>query len=354
MRILTPYIQNNRQFIGMNIDTEAPTGSLALIEIPQRVVRKSCNSAAREGAQASPSAPAHASSKSTPPRVAHDQDPRAKMEEVRYCWTQSATLSQRSDFSLIAAQRLRPGDFGILDEVASNSSRLERCLENVSKYYPLLATGGAFRIDRYYGNLRIVHEGNHLPLLAEFAFLSLVSRIRSLVGYNVKPHRVAFVHLPSNPDACASWLGCKVERGPSYSIIFHNADLSAAIPGSNPNALAPLHKQAGQKLEQLNLAPSVDPKQTLAPQIRRLLLWGVGQQPVDLAWASERLGMSARTLQRRLRQEGTSFREVMTYAQLQQFRRLSSLQGVKKSDLWKHLGFSDLRTFRRAKSKWSR
>ena len=70
---------------------------------------------------------------------------------------------------------------------------------------------------------------------------------------------------------------------------------------------------------------------------------------VDIArW----LGMDPRSLERHLRSEGTTFREISRQVQLQASQRLLK-QGASVSDVAEALGFSEISAFTRAFRRWS-
>ncbi len=73
----------------------------------------------------------------------------------------------------------------------------------------------------------------------------------------------------------------------------------------------------------------------------------------DVAEVARAMHMSARTLQRRLEQEGTRFTEVLDRARLQLGRRLLADAGATLGEVAFRLGFADLATFSRAFKRWT-
>lgn len=91
----------------------------------------------------------------------------------------------------------------------------------------------------------------------------------------------------------------------------------------------------------------------LATQVRRIVKDRIGNEPISLSRVARRLGTSARTLQRRLSEEGVSFAEVVDSAR--KLRACTLLQG------WTHsiaaitflVGFSEQSAFTRAFRRWT-
>ncbi len=74
--------------------------------------------------------------------------------------------------------------------------------------------------------------------------------------------------------------------------------------------------------------------------------------PVSLADVAALLAMSPRTLQRRLGDHGTSFREVLDTLRRALHARLSA-QGISSQQIAFRLGYADMGSFRRAQRRWS-
>jgi AraC-like DNA-binding protein len=73
----------------------------------------------------------------------------------------------------------------------------------------------------------------------------------------------------------------------------------------------------------------------------------------DVGDVAHAMHMSARTLQRRLEQEGTTFSEVLDRARLQVARGLLSNSALPLAEVAFRLGFSDVATFSRAFKRWT-
>lgn len=87
-------------------------------------------------------------------------------------------------------------------------------------------------------------------------------------------------------------------------------------------------------------------------RLQALLARRLPGQDVSLASVSRELAVSPRTLQRRLREEGTSLREQIDAARRRQAIRLLA-QGKTRRSVAKRVGYSDDRTLRRAMRRWA-
>ena len=86
-------------------------------------------------------------------------------------------------------------------------------------------------------------------------------------------------------------------------------------------------------------------------RLQALLARRLPHQDVSLASVSRELAVSPRTLQRRLREEGTSLRE-QTDAARRREATLLLAEGETKLSVAMRIGYSDDRTLRRAMQRW--
>jgi AraC-like DNA-binding protein len=87
-------------------------------------------------------------------------------------------------------------------------------------------------------------------------------------------------------------------------------------------------------------------------RIHNYLLKGLGQTPAVEA-AADSLGMSVRTLKRRLQEEGTCFRQLLAEFRLDFARQNLTNGGLRSKEVAYLLGYQDTKPFLRAFKKWT-
>jgi AraC-like DNA-binding protein len=92
---------------------------------------------------------------------------------------------------------------------------------------------------------------------------------------------------------------------------------------------------------------------TVAKVVLRTLWGQLSGGQVDLATTSRHLGMSSRTLQRRLRDEDTSFAELLDLFRREASQRLLKDRGLAVEEVAFMLGYSEPSTFYRAFRRWT-
>lgn len=188
------------------------------------------------------------------------------------------------------------------------------------------------------------------PWFVESTFAAILKFARSLVAEGARFERLRLRYpAPAYADEYREFFGTAVDFGQAENaLVFEPALLDRPLEGAFPA----LHKQAEYLVEQ---------RRTRLPRRRGGLVQEIDEafaaQPVllrggleDLAAA---LSLHARTLQRRLREEGQSYAELQTGAR---FRAAAAWLRDAQTDIEtvsERLGFSDRRSFTRAFTRWA-
>jgi AraC-like DNA-binding protein len=129
-------------------------------------------------------------------------------------------------------------------------------------------------------------------------------------------------------------------------MVFASDALSQPLETADPNLLAILVPAAE------TLAGTATPDALLSDQVRRAIKKALRQEDTDIEAIARTLGMTARTLQRRLKDEGASFqalRDETRRAQAEAYLR----QGMSFAEISFLLGFSEPSVFFRAFKRWT-
>jgi len=90
-----------------------------------------------------------------------------------------------------------------------------------------------------------------------------------------------------------------------------------------------------------------------ASQVSQIISKRLGRADLDVQSIAEEIGLSARTLQRRLAQEGTSLRDLVRRYRSQVVDKLLKDRKTKMTVIAHDVGYSDATTFSRAFKTWS-
>lgn len=184
-------------------------------------------------------------------------------------------------------------------------------------------------------------------LLIDAAFATFVELGRRGSRMHIIPRRVELARPDSGDNALADFYGCTVRYGAERNaLIFDAADLNRPFPSHNPELLDMLNPALVAALAEAT-APS-----TISLQVKSALKRTLASGRPEMAEVAREIGMSERTLQRRMTEEGTSFRQLMLETRQEMVRHLLSQPSVEIDEIACLLGYEDTNSFYRAFRAW--
>ena len=191
---------------------------------------------------------------------------------------------------------------------------------------------------------------HHFRQNAEFGLAAILKGLREHVGRNIRPIGVSFAHpRNSNLPEFERFFGCPVEYGAaSDQWSFSNETLAVPLITGDPYLLETLQPFCDQAARERNTAVGTL-RSSVENELQKLLPHGkANRQTVARA-----LGMSERTLSRRLADEGTTYEELVD-----QLRRSLAFQYIKAPSIsvsqiaWL-LGYEGSTSFNHAFVRWT-
>ena len=183
----------------------------------------------------------------------------------------------------------------------------------------------------------------------EYLLMASVRVLRHAVGANFRLREVHFRHRRAGKlDEAERAFGCSVYFGQQDDrIVFPHSALWAVPRFANRSIAEEIEKFAAA------LTTRVAPRATISEQAeqgtRALLASGVHASSASVG---RRLGISSRTLQRRLAEEGTSFRALRDAVLWEAVEVLLSNPSLKIEAIALSVGFSDAAAFSKAFRRW--
>ena len=186
------------------------------------------------------------------------------------------------------------------------------------------------------------------PAIAtDVAFAFLVELGRRGTGQRLAPRRVDLMRPDPKNNAHRDYFGCPVRYGaPRDLLVLWSADLDRPFPGHNPELLEILTPALAAALGELQAQSSI------SEQVKVVLKRSLASGRPELSDIARELGMSERTLQRRITEEGTSFRELLVNARQELGRQLLSDPSADIDEVACLLGYQDASSFYRAFREW--
>lgn len=181
----------------------------------------------------------------------------------------------------------------------------------------------------------------------DVTFAFLVELGRRGTGRHVTPRRVELVRPRPDSDVYQNYFECPISYGAARNVLtLKSADLDRPFPGHNQELLDILTPALASALGELQARSSI--KEQVKVVLKRSLASG---RP-ELSDVARDLGTSERTLQRRITEEGTSFRELLVEARQELGRQLLSDPTAEIDEVACLLGYQDASSFYRAFRYW--
>ncbi|HNY65069.1 MAG TPA: AraC family transcriptional regulator [Deltaproteobacteria bacterium] len=151
---------------------------------------------------------------------------------------------------------------------------------------------------------------------------------------------------PDYAHRYGEYFSCPVKFGqPEAAIVFDARYMHHPLPFANPQAKAALVKECEALTRRLR------EHGTLTSRVRHELLLGYDTLP-GLGELARRVNLSPRTVRRRLRDEGTSFMDILTGVRREKASDLLKETGLPLEDISERLGYGDMSSFYRAFRSW--
>lgn len=184
-------------------------------------------------------------------------------------------------------------------------------------------------------------------LLVDVAFASLVELGRRGTGQHIRPLRVDFSRQKPEGEEHSDYFACPIRWGaPANALVLALQDLDRPFPGHNPELLDLLTPALSSALVELHAMTST--RDRVKVVLKRMLASG---RP-ELSDVAHELAMSERTLQRRITDEGTTYRALLVEARQELGRQLLSDKSAGLNEVAYLLGFQDSSSFYRAFRDW--
>jgi AraC-like DNA-binding protein len=193
-----------------------------------------------------------------------------------------------------------------------------------------------------------LHAQEETPsLLTDAAFATVVELGRRGTGHLVKPQRVELKRALESSGVHEAYFKCPVKfRARRNMLILNSADLDLPFVTYNAELLEMLEPQLVSALEERRAKSSI--REQVKWILRRLL---AGSRPEITAVARE-LGLSDRTLQRRIVDDGASFRQLLLETRKELACEYLTRPEIDVAEAAYLLGYEDSNSFYRAFRTW--
>lgn len=281
-----------------------------------------------------------------------DPDGRLPAEAAYELWMLAYEASGDPHLALKVAKAVPSGSYRALEYLIASAPTVGAAFGKISQYFSWIDPSAGLPItahgDHFTFGLDIAAPASQLPLsAAEYTFGTSWLKVRELTGQTVSPLRVE-VGAPAPPtrDVVEEFFGCPVDFQASHNRMHFSKEAWQSVSlNADPTLLAVLDAHAKALLD------AVESPSELIHNVRGLL--EQSQATLSLSEVARKLGMSERTLQRRLTDEGQPFVNLVAAARQDLAQRLLAERTVAIAEVAFILGFSDQSSFTRAFRRWT-
>ena len=274
------------------------------------------------------------------------------LDEADYYRFMNAVGKQITDpklpIAIASADNIESFSPPIFAAFCSKNGRM--CIERLSRYKRIIAPM-RYEVSEEDGRLKLVIEASSDELmmpqfLVETEMVFIINIIRKATKSDISPIEVLMQN-PVTDGEFKNFTGCDVTKAEENALVFTVEDMERSFISFNEGMWEFLEPELQKRLYEMEKDDSFSAKVRSA--LTELLPGGSGTVE-DVA---EKLGVSKRTLQRKLTEESTSFQK-----QLNGVRELLAKNYIRNTDMSSDdiaflLGYQELNSFLRAFNTWT-
>ncbi|WP_041957724.1 AraC family transcriptional regulator [Sulfurospirillum arsenophilum] len=251
------------------------------------------------------------------------------------------------------ADSVTPNNLGVLGYLMLHSSNVEEAIIKLCCYYPLI--GKTLKPifvaeNEGYKLTLLIHKNGEVAHLekysAEIHLSALLNLINKIIPHPIFPKCTTFRHTkPLHVNAYQKIFGENILFDEvENALFFDKTQLVMKTSYDNPYLLSVFEKEAEQSL-------GMSVHGSLKEQVLGYILIATGELDVSLERVAHKVGMHPRTLQKKLKDEGASFVELL--GEVRQKLAVHYLQkGLGTPTIASYLGYAEPSPFLRAFKKW--
>lgn len=282
-----------------------------------------------------------------------DPESRISYAQIDRLVANAFALTGDPALGLAFGRRIRISRLGVLGFAVAAAPTLADAIGVMMRYHKVLGAGIGMDVGTE-GELSVVRLFKTIPLGEAYRFnhetwsVALARSLAGLIERELPAGQARFDYpAPSYADLYAPALGLPAVFGQEQAgLVFDRSILGEPLPSAAPAAFR-------QACAQCDAASARVVKQQDLPSHVRGLIAGGGDAPPPLDEVARRLGLSRRTLNRRLADYGTSFRLLFTAVKRDRAITLVRDSSVRFDEIADRLGFSDYSNFLKSFKRWT-
>jgi len=257
-----------------------------------------------------------------------------------------------SHFGLLIGQHIGPSALGLIGFLIQHSPDVATALNSLVRFFHLHVRGAVIHLERDNGSAFLgysIYESNvdaHQQI-EDGAVAGMFNILRKLCGDSWKPDEVHFSHeKPADNRIYKQLFNVPLKFDAENSGLLFSAHwLQQPVAGADPDLYRYLHKQINE-LDRQN-------DNDFADQVRRVIHSALHAQRATADNIAALFSIHPRTLNRHLRNCGTSFQQLADQSRFEIAQQLLENSSMQLNQIAATLNYSDASAFSRAFRRWS-
>jgi AraC-like DNA-binding protein len=270
-------------------------------------------------------------------------------ETIGIAWTQAFAQFPRVTLGAEVGLAVPFGAFGAIDYLIASADTMGGGLHSLAAHYRGRPGEPRLTLHEEAGGLRLeVRLSTIDPWTSEdFTLAVTLKNCRHIAAETVPVIEACTTRPDPGSEALAALLGTPVRYDrPVASLLFAASMRDIPLRTTDPY----LHRTLSSLAASLNLGDTQDPlEQAIRGRLRDMLPDG----DAEATMIARSLGMSERTLHRRLQEHGTTWRAVIDGFRRDESKRLLREPGRSLAEIALSMGFSEQATWARAFRRWT-
>ena len=257
-------------------------------------------------------------------------------------------------FSIRVGQEMKIEDYGVLGLTWRTCSWAGEIFERSERYFKLLSNTYVFKIEKednisYVYLLRDTHRRG-VELSNEATLSATVVVLRAMTESDMSPIQVSFKHrAPASLESYKEAFRCPVMfNQPHYFIAYNSKDLEMPTAKADISINHFLVERVAEETRGIEISGN-----RIAKDVAHLIKDALPSGIPSIHKIAGHMGMSNRTLTRRLSDSGKSYRDIIKDSQLQIAHQLLRDNSTSIGEIAFRTGFSEQSAFNRAFKRWT-
>jgi AraC-like DNA-binding protein len=257
-------------------------------------------------------------------------------------------------FAVRVGQQMELEDYGLLGLSWKTCSKAGEIFERSERYFKLLSNTYVFKVEKEEEKstvhlLRDTYRRG-VELSNEATLSATVVVLKAITETDIFPIEVTFRHgPPSDLSSYYEAFGCiALFNQPYYSITYRRTDFETRTAKADIS----INRFLLERVEEETMGVEISPGR-IAHDLQHLIEDALPSGIPSITHMGSHMGMSARTLTRRLSESGLSFRELIQKTQQEISKNLLKDPAKNMGEIAFQTGFSEQSAFNRAFKRWT-